>query len=218
MFHRWARRLPQSIHVVPIKLPGREDRNRQPAIDNMPEMVEQLTRHLHEFVSAAPLALFGHSMGGLISYEWAQRLRREGIDVEHVFVSSCRPPSRFCTPQEPLHTLSDKQMLDKLTSKYGAGPISKDELDLMMFMAPTIRADLQLLETYRHADQEPLACPLTVLGGAEDPRIHRVLLQEWEAFTSDSFKLRVFSGHHFYLRTQDDVVTKFVATRLDVRA
>ena len=214
MFHRWSRRLPDWLHIVPIKLPGREDRGRETAIDNMATMIDELSFHLADYVADGTVALFGHSMGGLIAYEWAQRLRDTGIAVKHVFVSSCRPPSNFGPSDEPLHTLTDREMLEKLTSKYGAGPTSPDEFELMMLMAPTIRADLQLLETYRHPDHQALNCPLSLLGGAEDPQVTCVVLQQWQPFTTGAFKVRVFPGHHFYLRTQDDAIIRYMTTQL----
>jgi medium-chain acyl-[acyl-carrier-protein] hydrolase len=174
-----------------------------------------MTRELRSFAAAGPIALFGHSMGGLISYEWAQRLRTEGIEVQHLFVSACRAPSQFRLPADPLHKMPDRNMIERLNGKYGTGAAtSKGEMDLMMFMAPTIRADLKLLETYTHPEHAPLDCPLTILGGADDDQITRVLLQDWEQRTTGNFKLRIFPGHHFYIRSQDEAVTKFVKNRL----
>ncbi len=218
MFHRWARRLPESIHVVPIKLPGREDRSREAAIDNTHDLVNELTTNLLDFAAAGPIALFGHSMGGLISYEWAQQLRSSGLTIEHLFVSSCRPPSQFRMPENPLHKMPDREMIENLNGKYGTGAAtSREEMELMMYMASTIRADLQLLETYKLGRHEPLDFPLTVLGGADDEQITRVVLQEWETFTTGQFRLRIFPGHHFYIRSQDAAVTRFISNQLASR-
>ena len=216
MFHRWALRLVDRVNVVPVKLPGREDRTKEPAFDDLRQLVRRLSSDLTNYVQEQPLALFGHSMGGLICFEWARQMQAAGIEVQHVFVSSCRPPHRFRMPDQPMHQLPDRQMIEHLNGKYGTGTAtSNDELDLMLFMAPTIRADLKLLETYSLKEgSPPLSCPLSVLGGTDDKQITRVVLQEWERYTASDFKLRIFPGHHFYIRSQDEAVTKFIAQRL----
>lgn len=215
MFHRWARRVPQDLQVVPIKLPGREDRSWEPAVDSVAELVDRLTTDLLDYLRAAPFAFFGHSMGGLISYEWSQRLRGEGIQPRHMFISACRPATKFAAPQAPLHTRPDDEMIQLLNARYGTGEAtSSDELTLMRLMAATIRADLKLLETYTHAHDQPLSFPLSVLGGAEDKQITRTLLQGWQPLTEKRFSLRIFPGGHFYLRDQESAVISFVASRL----
>lgn len=216
MFHRWRRRLDGIAHVVPINLPGRENRSREPAIDSLPQLIEQMSQALGDFVATGPVAMFGHSMGGLISYEWAQRLRREGIEVEHLFISAYRLPGQPQISTDPLHMMPDRTMIEHLNGKYGAGTItSKGEVDLMMNLASTIRADLKLLETCIHLDYEPLTCPLSVLGGSEDEQITQMLLQEWEPRTVGNFKLQIFPGHHFYLRNQEEAVTNFIRSQLE---
>lgn len=216
MFHRWHRPLDGIAHVVPIKLPGRENRSREPAIDSLPQLIEQMHTALRDFVAAGPIALFGHSMGGLISYQWAQRLRTEGIEIEHLFISAFPPPGQYQASTDPLHLLPDRTMIERLNGKYGAGTTpSEKEVDLMMYMASTIRADLKLLETCTHQDYGPLTCPLSVLGGSEDEQITQTLLQQWESRAAGNFNLQMFPGHHFYLRNQEETVTKFIRNRLE---
>src|SRR5205814_3761114 len=76
IFHPWSRQIHRYIEVVPALLPGREHRLREPAYMRLESLVESLTREIVPYLDR-PFAFFGHSMGAIISFELARRLRWE---------------------------------------------------------------------------------------------------------------------------------------------
>ena len=79
---------------------------------------------------------------------------------------------------------------------------------------PALRADIQLVETYRHATVEPLACPITAYAGLEDPIIQRQDLAAWRHYTTGRFTIQTFAGDHFYLNQTPNLLCNSVATEL----
>jgi medium-chain acyl-[acyl-carrier-protein] hydrolase len=197
-FRMWGERLP-GIEVMGVMYPGRASRYTTPLIDNLDEMVTTLENELADFQDK-PFAFFGHSLGGLIAFELTRRLRRAGSAVPRLlFVSACDAPHLLPIPPI-LHNLSNDDFVEAIR-KFGGTPeaIFAHE-ELMAMMLPILRADLKVLEIYKHQLEEPLNMPLYALGGAEDTVVVRENLLAWERYAGHSWAARFFSGGHFYHR------------------
>ncbi|MCA9265066.1 MAG: thioesterase [Planctomycetales bacterium] len=216
IFHRWKRVLPESWEVVVAKLPGREDRLNDPCFEDLLDLVRELTEQWQAGDDRRlPFALFGHSLGGALAFEFARRMQSiYGRMPLTTFVSSCRAPRR--PPQSPLlHPLSDGDLIAQLLHRYGQFETSPGELELMKMLADTIRSDIKMLETYDYPELGPLQSPLVVCGGVDDPSVTRVVLEDWRQEAGDRFTLRMFPGGHFYLREQETALTRLIKSKLE---
>jgi surfactin synthase thioesterase subunit len=74
-YNTWNELLPRHAEVCAIELPGRESKSREAPFTAMAPLVDQLTDLIQPLLNI-PFALFGHSMGALISFELARELRR----------------------------------------------------------------------------------------------------------------------------------------------
>src|SRR3954447_1958571 len=92
IFRSWADDLPPEIEVCPIQLPGREGRFREAPFTRLAPLVDALTLALLPHLNV-PYALFGHSLGALISFELVRRLQRQNVArPAHLFVSGHNAP------------------------------------------------------------------------------------------------------------------------------
>lgn len=197
IYHRLGRELSDQIQVLPIKLPGRESRLQERPFEVLTELVDVLVGAVQPLTDR-PYALLGHSLGGALAYELATRLRT--CPPQSLFISSCRAPTCERSSSN-MHDLPEAEMLDELVKRYGAATaISEEEFGLMRMLSGTIRADLKMLETHEFSQSESLACPITALGGADDALVTHSELRMWQAQTVGQFRLRMYSGGHFYLR------------------
>jgi len=161
--------------------------------------------------------MFGHSMGGLIAYELTIRLQQHNLQPSVLFFSACRAPHRFNNAQTKtkLHKLPDEEMIEHLAKDFGkGGELSEGESQMMRMMSNTIRADLQLLETYEYPERESLAIPIIGLAASEDRKVTLEDVNGWREHTSETFKLRTMPGHHFYLREQEKSLAALVASTI----
>ena len=62
------------LTVVPIQLPGRENRIAEPPAFTIQEIADEIAP-----ATDAPYLLYGHSMGARIAFEVARELRRRGL-------------------------------------------------------------------------------------------------------------------------------------------
>lgn len=213
IYRSWSDLLPPQIELWAIQLPGRETRLRETPATSMnalvPLLADVLAPHLDR-----PWAIFGHSLGGLISFALAQYLRQQTNRTPvHHFVSGC-PAPQLPLRHPPRHGLPDAEFMSELAILGGTPPEILAHPELMQLMLPILRADFALFEQYSYQPAAPFAWPLTALGGLSDPETNREELQGWQMHTSATFTLRMYPGDHFFINTGRNLVLQSVAQEL----
>ena len=199
-YYPWKDRILADVELVRIHLPGRETRLREAPATRVAPLVETLVEELISWMDR-PFAFFGHSMGALLAFELARELRRRyNLLPAHLFVSGFWAP-HLDPPGPPFSHLPNSDFLDRVR-EYGGIPelVSQNE-ELMEIFTPILRADFQLIETYRHRQEIPLECPLTAFGGSSDPKIGPENIGAWKLHTSNCFTTNIFQGGHFFIHT-----------------
>jgi len=214
VYRQWQQAFSENVAVIPVQLPGRERRMREPAFQSMEALVEDLLGAEDMFFDA-PYAIFGHSMGGQIGYELARRLTAEGRPPEHLFVSARRPPN-LPVPHPPLFDLPKPKLLAALTELYGPFPkVFRDRPAMLDAFIPTMRADLELIDTWTPRTSPMLPCPLTALAGTDDHIIPPSAVQDWAKVTAGPFQAIEIPGDHFFLRERPLEIAALVASILE---
>lgn len=202
-YYPWLDALGNAIDVCPVMLPGREKLIRSQPYSDMNALLPDLVAQLRNAMDI-PYAFFGHSMGALIAYNVARQLREYGMPQPlHLFISAMYAPRHL--PTSPiLHNLPEDEFISALKTFNGTPQSVLGSKELMQVMLPYLRADFQLIETYRypedsHSRNTPaLSLPFSIYGGTEDTITRRHLLL-WKEETCSSCQLKMFPGGHFYL-------------------
>jgi len=216
-FRTWAAALPPNIEVCAVELPGRGSRWREQPLTELKTLVAALAPALLQACNCRPFACFGHSLGGLISFELARHLRRAyGRTPAHLLISACRAP-HLLDSEPPIHALPEPEFLAKIRSFNGTPAAVLENAELMELLLPVLRADFTLIETYTCEAEPPLACPLTVFGGLADPKVDCSVLEAWRVQTRAEFSLQLFPGDHFFLHTAQAELLPVVTDRLGGR-
>ncbi|MFF5173666.1 thioesterase II family protein [Micromonospora sp. NPDC000089] len=203
-FHPVSKALAPAVEVLAVQYPGRQERRHEPPVGNIPDLADQILdalRHLDD----RPLALFGHSMGAVLGYEVALRMRDAGLpSPAHLFVSGRRAPSRY--RDERVHQLSDARIVSELRALSGTAPAMLADPELLEMILPAVRSDYHAVESYRHDPERRLDCPITVLTGDSDPRVSIDEAHTWSEHTTGPTDLKVLPGGHFFLIDQSENV------------
>ena len=214
VYRGWGARLPQSIEVCPVQLPGRENRLGEQPFTRLPALVEALAEALGPLLLDKPFGLFGHSMGALVGFELARLLGRErGLAPEHLFVAAHRAP-QLPPLDGPSYDLPEAELVEELRRLGGTPRPVLEHPELMSLVLPLLRADMAVCQTYEYAPGPTPACPFTALGGLSDPDVTRERLEAWRAQTTGRFKLRMLPGDHFFLHTTQTEILRVIADEL----
>ena len=201
-FRTWPQRLPPDIEVCAIQLPGREDRFLEPPFDRLSSLIDALADFLYPYLDF-PFAFFGHSLGSLISFELARRLRRQEAPCPlQLFVSGSRAP-QIPNLDPPIHKLPDTEFIEAMRSFKGTPKAVLDHPEFMEVFSPLLRSDMRLCETYVYDHEAPLDCPISAFGGLEDEEVSREELAGWSEQTRSRFKMHMFPGDHFFLNGKE---------------
>jgi len=197
-FQRWSATLPASVQVCSVMLPGRETRISEPLFTEIDPLLDAMTDELCPWLDT-PYAIFGHSMGALLAFEWVRRLRQEERTLpQWLFLSGRRSPD---VPDNAttLHLLSDRDFVEELTRRFdGIPPEILQNDEHMSIYLPILRADVSVVESYSYYEGEPLDCPITLFYGVDDRSVTWDQMVAWKRHTKRQCTFQFFPGGHFY--------------------
>jgi medium-chain acyl-[acyl-carrier-protein] hydrolase len=200
-YRDWQAHLPADIRVHAIELPGRGARLAETPLTSIQAMaghaLSQMEPHL-----GAPYAIWGHSMGALVSYELVRAIETRTLPRPMaVFVSAHRAPHLpdRRTFRVPRHLLPESELIELIAQLNGTPRAVLEDQDMRALLARILRADFEAIETYR----PPLAAVsvrtrLHAVGGDADPVVEATDIVAWRAQAAGEFDTWIFEGDHFY--------------------
>ncbi|WP_329363862.1 alpha/beta fold hydrolase [Streptomyces sp. NBC_00669] len=203
--------LGEEVEVLAVQYPGRQDRRGEPFAPSMDALARDVVAALLPWTDR-PLAVFGHSLGAVLGFEVARGLRAAGRPPAALFVSGRRAPSR--QRPERAHLLDDDGLLREVRALSGTDSRVFADEELVRMVLPAIRADYRIVESHRSAPEPLLDCPITVLTGADDPKVTAEEAAAWQEHTTSAFDLVTFPGGHFYLTAHAAPVAHLIAATL----
>lgn len=224
VYKTWQSAFSDDISVIPIQLPGRQDRIHERPIESMQEMVETLTEVLGNDLNQ-PYALYGHSAGALVAYAWAQYLSDTANPIpEHLIVGGFTAPyisspylgvvkktfidNGFAgipsvdefVQQAKLFPTKIKKCMAKISDATGIDlHASFDNQEFSDVIMPLLVADSKLVSSFNPNNTNRLEIPIAALHGTDDDRVPILGMRAWKSLTSKSFSVKTFSGDHFFL-------------------
>jgi medium-chain acyl-[acyl-carrier-protein] hydrolase len=198
VFRRWATGVPTDVELVAVQLPGRETRIAEPLLDELDALVDATIEGIGQ-VLRSPFAIYGHSMGALVAFELSRRLQREKRPLPDVlFVSGFRAP-HLPDDAEPVHGLSDDELVTEMRALAGTPDVVLDDAELRSLLVPILRADFRVCETYVHHPGPALECPVVAIAGIDDAFAATDAMALWSEHTEAGFTLHVLRADHFAL-------------------
>ncbi len=216
-YRRWAEMLP-GVEVIPVQLPGREERLQEPAIADLRTLVTAIADAVGP-VTDRPYGVFGHSMGAKIAFELTRELRRRGASPPvGLFVSACRAPHLPRIPTPPVSSLPDHLFAAMLARIDGTPHELLEDPAFMRTFLPTMRADFAVVDGYEYDDEAALRMPLVAFGGTQDPEVRMPDLSAWRVHTTARFRLVPLAGGHFVVSSRARDIAEEVGAELAAAA
>ena len=208
IFKGWPELVDSGIEIVPVCLPGRGQRAAERAFTDIRPLVHSLATELEGYTEK-PYALFGHSLGGLISFELAREFRRRELpSAQHLFVSAVEPPA-LISRTEKTYELDDAALVRKLQNYGGTPDEVFESQELLDYFLPIVRADFAVVEDYCYNPETPLESPISVFAGTSDPYVRTEVLKNWQDYSIKDVTIHQVNGEHFFLNEfESEIVTK----------
>ncbi|MGF7049431.1 surfactin synthase thioesterase subunit [Paenibacillus sp. DS2015] len=197
-FNSWNNYLNESIECIPIEYPGRGKRHNDPPYMDIQEAVGDIYRQIKETLRGRKYMIFGHSMGGLFTYEVVRKINELHVRQPiHVFISGKGAPLHTKEPELYEHILSDESFVNRIIKLGGTPQEITDNKELLYYFLPMIRNDYRIVETYQYKESEPVKNNVTILYGADDNLLSGNI-EDWNLFFSGKVHYLKFEGGHFF--------------------
>jgi surfactin synthase thioesterase subunit len=212
MYLRWRRLLPRWIELVPVELPGRGSRMGERFAEDFDELVALLCEEQSQALSGC-YVLFGHSMGALLAWGMAARLRDLGRPLPRALFASGSPAPSRRDPDRFANKDSDAALIADLRKQGGTPEEVFASAELMRITLDVLGADYRVCASFRHRGGGALPFPVHALGGLQDD-IAAERIEAWSAEAHADFSLDWFEGGHFFIRQQESQVLLALRRRL----
>jgi surfactin synthase thioesterase subunit len=209
-YREFSKILSKKFEVVIFQYPGRQDRAGETFLGSLPEIAAgafgEFSTSKHN--RGGQIVTFGHSMGAIVAFEFVRRAEANGIGVRQLNVSAAVAPCHAAA--KPPHPTDDEAILNHLAALEGTDTNVFANREVMRLTLPVIKADYAAFDTYACAENVKVAAPIHALGGDQDPYVTLGDLYGWGKHT-DTAKVTMFDGAHFYLHDHIDAVAELLA-------
>ncbi|MFJ6936688.1 thioesterase II family protein [Streptomyces sp. NPDC101132] len=222
-FYRPWQRLaePYGFDVLPLQLPGRERLIDQEPYRDASTAADGLLADLLAALGDSPeprrIALFGHSLGAVLAYELARRLvGTPGVTLVRLFASGSPHPAEQRARRAT--GLDDDAFLERVNEFAGYTHEALQDPEMRELILPTLRADVEMHESYVPDAEQVLPVPVTSLRGTADTLVSREEAAAWARTTTGGYHEAELAGGHMYLTDSAPELIRTVAVDLALSA
>lgn len=213
-YRDYKEKAPSSINFISLEYPGRGARIREPLISDTSALVEDLYGSIAELVNKDTYAIYGHSLGGLISYLLTRKLLENGHRPPvHLFVTGTTGPSSNSRTEKKRHLLPKNEFIQELKDLQGMPDEILNNDELLEYYEPILRSDFKASENYIYKNCDPLDIPITVITGSEED-MEEEDIKLWQKETKQIVHFKSFPGGHFFIYNHAMEIVQIISNKL----
>lgn len=209
---------PAFVNIIPLEYAGRGGRVKDPLSGDIETVLNDLYQQISPLIDQHKYAIYGHSMGGLLSSLLTRRLIRNNWKPPvHLFITGTPGPAALSRTIKKRHLLGKIEFINELRSLNGMPEEILRDVELLDYLEPVLRADFKVTENYVHTETDRLDIPMTVITGTEeDMELEDIRL--WQKETNAAIDFRRMPGNHFFIHQSPFEIIQIIAKVLIVHS
>lgn len=225
-FNKIEKQVSSDFEWITLELPGRGDRFREPLLDNVPDMVDNLFVNIRQHITKGEYILFGHSMGSLLGYEMIKKIRENNLKLPlcTFFLGRGAPEhNRFKNKKS---TLPQDLFWEEVRKMGGMPDEFFDQTDLLEIFYPILKNDFRAIENYTYSKMEkPFSIPMNIIMGdgeigedetGDEEKTSIQDMQDWANETNADCNFEIVEGNHFFINEKSDMIAQKIIKAFDI--
>ena len=203
----WQKYLISCATLSAVCLPGTGRR----FAEKHPDDIESLSTEIADEIDNMGLYnyyFFGHSMGAILAYEVAIRVKK--LPKALIISSSASPDSVPSLKVISMNAMSDKDFAEEINFFNGIEKNFSATDDFFNFFLKKIRKHFELIGRYKHKHVEKLTIPIYSIVGDRDPHVSNDAIVKWESMTSAGYINHTVPGNHFYFNENPELIASVI--------
>lgn len=197
----WQKYISDDIDIFPYQSAGRGNRRNEKPSPSIIDIVNETAEQVSHFADKT-IIFTGHSMGGLIAYLTACKLRKSyDINVKKLFITGSVPNlTRALKERCGYHKEMNNNDFCKMILKFGA--VNEKSLALLgehTEFIDLIKSDFDLIAEYKSSVTEMLNSDINVYCGSKDDVADKYSCKQWQACTTGNVIIKEYNGEHFFI-------------------
>jgi medium-chain acyl-[acyl-carrier-protein] hydrolase len=215
IYNTWKGLAPATMEIVPVELAGRGRRMTDPLYKDIHAVVADVLSIIQPHITSEKYMLFGHSMGGLISYLLAREIAKRGWPQPlHLFVSGKGTPHINRPDRKKYHKMPYPEFKEEVLKLGGTPEGFFDSPELMELFLPLLISDFTLAETaFDEQIIHPVDCDITLLIGSQED-LTAEQIEGWRDYTKGDFNVYTFEGGHFFIHDHKPAIIQLLCSCL----
>jgi external thioesterase TEII len=184
------------FEFIPLELPGRGKRTREPFITDFYEAARDIADQLRKSLQSNTYLIYGHSMGALLALEVAKTMEKIRKGPSGIIVSGNAGPG---TEDGKKRYLMETEEFKKELREIGGMPeeVMADG-ELFNYFIPMLKADFEILEKdEKSLVFSPVEAPVYAIMGDKEEGCEDI--SNWKNYTLSSFAYTILEGDHFFI-------------------
>jgi medium-chain acyl-[acyl-carrier-protein] hydrolase len=215
IYNKWKNYVRADIEVVPVELSGRGRRIHETLYKGIPDAIDDVFNVIRDNAASAPYALVGHSMGAMISYHLAQKIRNSGMQQPlHIFFSGRGAPGIERKDKKKYSLMTRDEFVKEVIDLGGTSDEFFKHPELLELFLPLLRNDFRLSESENWEDEiVPLDNDITVFLG-KDEDLTDEQCTAWKRHTKKICNTHYFNGGHFFIHDETERIAAIINSTL----
>ena len=213
-YREFKAKAPPFLNFIMLEYPGRGARISEPLTTDIHAIVADLYRQIRNKIDTADYAFYGHSMGGLVAYLLALKVREhQHRQPLHLFITGTSGPSSPSRGEKKRFQMVQEEFIQEIRDFGGMPDEMLANTELLHYFVPILRSDFEASETYIHDVQPPLDIPVTVITGTgEDMEAGDI--EMWQKESLHKVDFRRLPGKHFFIFEFVPEIIQLIAKKL----
>lgn len=222
-FNNIEKHISSSFEWITLELPGRGDRFKEPLLDNIPDMVDDLFDNIRQHIIKGDYILFGHSMGCLLGYELIKKISKNNLKLPLCvfFLGRSAPEhNRFSNKKS---TLSQELFWEEIRKIGGMPDDFFNQKDLLKVFYPVLKNDFRAIENYIYFKMEkPFSIPMNIImgedeiGEEEEEKTSIKDMKDWVNETDSYCDFEIVKGNHFFIYEKSKMIAQKIMKAFDI--